>query len=732
MPVSLGRILETRDCVIGDRHAKRKCNSSELVRLLHGQISSGDQEEICAAASLFGSLVLECSSSVLDADQLRVFELLAECVMNSSSAAVACACLRAMSNCFATGKQPPQLTQQLCSRILLFILNPVKEFHILSQPGTVVDSLGELLHEDVQVCACRLLSSSGTFLQFCSQQDSKAPLLKPSFKAALTSGPSFDAQIYTENCMKVAHLAFAPRTAVRLTAVILDALASSPRPLFIFGLLQLKQQQCTDLLHAGHPSVRAALSRLLIVTLSSPAAPSIVLNGLSPADASRTLCRLLATNETAKHAVVVIASLLNQRPSQHLLNFFLSQRLVHALCKLMATQNLTSSLLEILFTCLAKLTSSFDEARRVVVDFCEEQEDKPGWLISVAFGHINSSASCLRHASASFVLSMSRSAIAIRSIFVDASVAPMLLSLLSSPYFDAAIQPELMGEVGSNTKHSSAEIHSSSYSATVMAIISNCLLPLSLFRDELIVSDNFVSLVCRCAMESIDPELRTNSLCAISSITASQPSQELKLRIMVQLDVKRFLHTLQTGSARHQELCLLILRNCADGPAEDVGALLMMLRLYDAPAAQCISYFSEFCLGPGSAGTSSCVHACSASFSAPLPDIGQPRTSVNKLKSCIFHDCPVDELDGRSLTCLENCARIRNCLASIVSFSQTSSPSSIEHLFLLLANIASGSPGRKALILDAVQPSTIAEALASGEDSVRRVSFFCPSVSLRH
>ncbi len=725
MPVSVGQILEARDCVIGDRLAKRKCNSSELLRLLHGQISSGNQEAACVAAALFGSLVIECSSANLDADERRIFDLLVECVMYSSSASVVCACLRALSNCFAARKQPPPITQQMCSRIITFILNPLKYFEVVPQPGVAVNSLDERVCQDLQVCSCKLLSASGTFLQFCSECNAKVPLLKPSFKAALSTGPSFDAHIYSENCMQVAHLAFAPGTAVRLTAAILDALASSPRPLFICSLLQSKHQSCVDLLHAAHPSVRAALSRLLIVTLSSSAAPSIVLNGLGPTDASRALCRLLAMNETAKQAVQVIVALLKQRPSRLLLNFFLSQRIIHAMCKLMATPNLNSGLLELLFDCMAKLTSSVEEARRVVVDFCEDQIVHPGCLITLAFGHINSSSGSLRHASANFLLSMSRSPLAIRSVFVDAGAASLLIQLLSSPYFDDAMQSDLqeLGEVciqTSATRHHDADFQS--YSAVVIAIISNCLLPLSLFRDTLIFSDTLIPLVCRCSMDSKDCELRTNSLCAISSIMASQTSHQLKVDILAKLDIARFLSTLESCSMLDQELCLLILRNCADGPEEDISELLMKLMLYDPTAAPCISHFSEFCLVPGNSNPD--PHSDATTMCVIAPEITQSRTPASSnSKICMFHDCPVNELDDHSSCCLGNCARIRRCLASIVSFSSSSSPASVEQLLMLLANIASGSSGRKALILDSLHPSFMAEALTSNEDLVRRVRF---------
>jgi hypothetical protein len=730
MPVSIGQILEARDSVIGDRHAKRKCNSGELLRQLHGQISSGDQEAVCAAAALFGSLVLECSSAYLNADEQLVFELLIECVMNSSSATVACACLRAMANCFVARKQPYPLTQQFCSRMISFILDPRKCFNSLSQPGVVVDSLDERVCQDLQVCSCRLLSASGTFLQFCSEYNAKVPLLKPSFKAALSSGPSFDARIYSDNCLTVALLAFAPGTSVRLTAAILDALASSPRPLFIFSLLQLKHQPCMDLLHAGHPSVRAALSRLLIVTLSSPAAPFIVLNGLGPSDASRALCRLLAMSETAKQAVQVIASLLRGHPSRPLLDFFLCQRIIHAMCALMVTPNLNSSLLELLFDCMAKLTSSFEEARRVVVDFCEEQElHPPGCLLTKAFGHMSSSASSLRLASAKFVVSMSRSPLAIRTVFVDAAAASMLLSLLSCPYFDEATQPDMLGEVcvqKSTSRHDDDD--DLSYSAAIMAVLSNCLLPFSLFRDVLVFSGYLVPLVCRCSMDSNDPHLKTNSLCAISSALSSQTSQQLKIDILNMLDVTRFLNTLETGSALDQELCVLVLRNCADGPAEDVGALLLALKLYDCPAAQFTSHFSEFCLGAGNA--IACVQAGSARMSAPVPESPSAPNKSETYLTCLFHDCPVQELDrgtpSHSISDLENCARIRQTLAFIVRSCSTSSPASIEQLLLLLSNIASASSGRKALILDALQPPFMAEALTSNEDVVRRVCFCCP------
>ena len=720
MPVALRQILETRDCVIGDRCAKRKCNSSELVCLLHGQISCGDQEEICVAASLFGSLVLESSRTVLDDDQIRVFGLLADWVMHSSSAAVVCSSLRAMSNCFAARKQPSPLTHQMCSRLISFILHPCTAFESPQEPSSVVGLPSEQLRQDLQVCACRLLSTSATFLQFCSEPDVKVPSLKPSFKAAvLSSGPSFDAQIYSENCMKVAHLAFAPGTTVRLTAAILDALASSPRPLFIFGLLQLKQQQCVDLLHTGHPSVRAALCRLLIVSLSTAAAPSTSLNGLGPSDASRALCRLLGMSETVKQAVQVIGSLLSQRPSQPLLQFFLSQRLIHAICKLMATPNPNSGLLETLFDCMAKLTSSCEEARRVVVDYCEEQEAKQGVLVTVALGHINSSSSRLRHSSAHFLLTMSRSPLAIRSVFVDACVAPVLLSLLSSPYFDEALQLDVSGEVVviQNSAARACSADEFSYSAIVIAIISNCLLPLSLFRDVLIFSGTLVPLVCRCAIDSKDRELRSNSLCAISSMMASQTSQELKLSILTKLDVARLLRMLDWGSTLEQELCLLILRNCADGPAQDIGALLMMLKLHDSTDALSVDHFSEFCFGGGNA--CSCTHAPE---SAPRLELRGRDTT--KLHFCAFHDCPTDEVDGASMRCLDSCTQIRRCLASIVSFcdSSTSSPTTVEQLLLLLANIASGSSGRKALVLEALNPSFMAEALASDEDVVRRVS----------
>jgi hypothetical protein len=731
MPGALRQILETRDCVIGDRCAKRKCNSSELVRLLHGQISCGDQEEICVAASLFGSLVLESSRAVLDGDQIRVFELLEDCVMHSSSIAVACACLRAMSNCFAARKPSSQLNHLMCSRVISFVLHPGTAFNSPQEPSAV-DLPSEQLRQDLQVCACRLLSASATFLQFCSEPDAKAPSLKPSFKAAvLSSGPSFDAQIYSENCMKVAHLAFAAGTTVRLTAAILDALASSPRPLFIFGLLQLKQQQCVDLLHTGHPSVRAALSRLLIVSLSTSAAPPISLNGLGPSDASRALCRLLGMNETAKQAVQVIASLLSPRPSQPLLIFFLSQRLIHAMCKLMVTLNLNSGLLETLFDCMAKLTSSFEEARRVVVDFCEEQAaTKQVVLITVALGHINSSSSRLRHSSAHFLLTMSRSPLAIRSVFVDACVAPVLLSLLSSSYFDEALQPDVsVAEVvfvqNSTSRHCSADEFS--YSAIVVAIISNCLLPLSLFRDELIFSGTLVPLLCRCAIDSKDRELRSNSLCAIASIMASQTSQELKLGILTQLDVTQLLRILECGSALEQELCMLILRNCADGPAEEIGAFLMLFRLHESSVSLFVRHFSDFCFGEGE---------ISAHVPESAPHLESTRAVLTKLHYCAFHDCPTDELGGASTRCLGNCAQIRCCIASIVSFCviSTSSPATVEQLLLLLANIASGSSGRKALVLDALQPSFMAEALASDEDAVRRVSLArcCVSFALSH
>ncbi len=724
--MSLGHILETRDCVIGDRIAKRKCNSSELVRLVHGQISFGNQEDICVAASLFGSLVLECNNKVLDPEQLQVFELLAQCVLNSSSAAVVSACLRAMSNCFAMRTQPPPLTQQLCSRIISLVLNPCKEFNVLLQPDVVVNSLDEHVCHDVQACACRLLAASGTFLEFCSEQDAKSPLLKPSFKAALSSGPKFDAQSYSESCTKLAHLAFAPGTAVRLTAAILHALASAPRPLFVFALLQLKQQQCIDLLHAGHPSVRAALSRLLIVTLSSSASPSVVLNGLGPADAGRALCRLLAVSETVKHAVLVVAALLSRRPSEHLLHFFLSQRLIQALCRLMANPNMTSTLLEILFDCMAKLTSSFEEARRAVVNFCEEEEVLTGKLITVACSHINSCSSLLRHASASFLLSMSRSPVAIRSVFVDAAVVPILLSVLRGPYFDEAVQTEVIGESSVQISNTSSFAEYSTYSAVVMAIISNCLVPLSLFRHELISSDSLVSIICRCSTRSSDPELRTNSLCAASAILASQPSQELKLRIMTGLDLTRLLHTLQFGSASDQEFCLLALRNCADGCAEDVGALLTLLTSYCSPDIQCfkISYFSEFCLGTRSSIDGHCDVACTASLCARQRGQCMP-SFPNNVDKCIFHDCPIAALDGHTTSCLEDCAQIRRCLAAIASFCSTASTACMEHLLLLLANIASGSSGRKCLVLEALPPSLMCVALASDEHSLRRVRFLC-------
>jgi hypothetical protein len=722
MPVSVGQILEVRDCVIGDRQAKRKCNSSELLRQLHCQISSGNQEAVCVAAALFGSLVLECSSEKLDADEQRVFELLVECVMNSSSAPVVCACLRAMSNCFAALKQPPPMTHQICSRAIDFILNPRKHFEFHSLPGDALHSLDERDCQDLQVCACKLLSASAIFLQFCSELDAKVPLLKPSFKAALSSGPSFDAHGYSENCIQLAHLAFAPDTAVRLTAAILDALASSPRPLFITNLLQSKHQSCIGLLHAAHPSVRAALSRLLIVTLTSSVAPSVVLNGLGPADASRALCRLLALSETAKQAVMVISALLKHRPSQHLLNFFLSHRIIHGMCKLMAAPNLISSVLELLLDCMAKLTSSFEEARRVVIDFCEDQKAHASCLVAMAFGHVNSSSKSLRFASASFMLSMSRSPLAIRSVFIDAGVATMLTSLLSSPYFDEAIRsdsPELGELCGEHlvTRHRDADYRS--YSAVVMAIVSNCLLPLSLFRDVLMCSANLIPLVCRCSMDSNDRELRTNSLCAISSIMASQTSLQLKMDILTRLDLTRFLHTLESGSALDQELCLLILRNCADGPAEDIGQLLTKLAHYDPTAAQCISHFSEFCLDPVESNPLS--HSDCAALCVLAPESARPTTCC-KSKVCAFHDCPVQEWDSHSGCCLENCARIRHCLASIVSCCSSSSASSVEQLLLLLANIASGSSGRKALVLDSLDPSFMADSLTSNEDLVRRVS----------
>lgn len=726
MPATLCHILETRDCVIGDRHAKRKCNTFELVRLLHDQISCGDAESISAAASLFGSLVLECSSTCLDADQLRVFQLLVECVMKSTSAVIVCACLRAVSNCFSARRQPPQLTQQMCSRLISLVLNPGKECDFSPCPAADADAL----QHDLQVCACRLLSASATFLQFCSEQDAKSPLLKPTFKAALSTGPSFRAQTYSENCTKMAHLAFAAGTSARLTAAILDALASSPRPMFVFGLLQLKQQECLDQLHAGHPSVRAALSRLLIATFASSAAPSIALDGLTPADANRALCRLLAVNETAKQAVQVIRSLLGQRPSPSLLTFFLSQRLLHAMSKLVTSPNLHSTLLEMLFDSMATLTSSCEDTRRAVVELCDKPEFKQGCVIPACCAHIASSSSCLRHAAAKFLLSMSRSPLALRTVFVDAGVAPLLLLLLSSPYFDESLQPHLIDEMYTQaltSTHFSAE--NFSYSAIVMAIISNCLLPLSLFRDLLCSSHTLVSILCRCSMHSSDRELRTNSLCALSSLMAAQQSQDVKLSVLAALDTDRFLSTMRSGSALDQEFCLLLLRNCADGAAEHVGVLLRALPRRCSDASVCISYFSEFCFGPGS--TTSCARASSSSSGAemseaalPWPSFSQSKSTLNSLRNCCeFHDCPIDELNGPATSSLENCEKVRWSLASIVSLCSTSPPASTEQLLMLLANIAACSSGRKALILDVLPPTFLTDALTSDDDSVRRVSF---------
>jgi hypothetical protein len=321
---------------------------------------------------------------------------------------------------------------------------------------------------------------------------------------------------------------------------------------------------------------------------------------------------------------------------------------------------------------------------------------------------------------------MSRSPIAIRSVFVDAAVAPILLSVLRGPYFDAALQTEVIGESSIQNSNTSSCAEYSTYSAVVMAIISNCLVPLSLFRHELISSDSLVAIICRCSTRSSDPELRTNSLCAVSSILASQPSQELKLRIMTGLDLRQFLNTLQFGSASDQEFCLLVLRNCADGCAEDVGALLMLLRSYSSPDVQCfkISHFSEFCLGTKSSMDGHCDLACTASLCERQR--GQCMPSLpNKLDKCIFHDCPITALDGHANTCLEDCAQIRRCLAAIVSFCSTATTACMEHLFLLLANIASGSSGRKSLVLEALPPSLMSDALASDEHSLRRVRFLC-------
>jgi hypothetical protein len=724
MPATLCHILETRDGVIGDRHAKRKCNTVELVRLLHDQISCGEAESISAAASLFGSLVLECAGTCLDADQLRVFQLLVECVMKSTSAVIVCACLRAASNCFSARRQPPQLTQQMCSRLISLVLNPGKECDFSPCPAADADAL----QHDLQVCACRLLSASATFLQFCSEQDAKSPLLKPTFKAALSTGPSFRAQTYSENCTKMAHRAFAAGSSARLTAAILDALASSPRPMFVFGLLQLKQQECLDQLHAGHPSVRAALSRLLVATYASSTAPSIALDGLTPADASRALCRLLAANDTAKQAIHVIRSLLGQRPSPSLSAFFLSQRLLHAMSKLLASPNLHSTLLEMLFDSMATLTSSCEETRRAVVELCDK---KQGCVICTSCTHIASSSGCLRHAAANFLLSMSRSPLALRTVFVDAGVAPLLLLLLGSPYFDESIQPHLMGEMYAQAltaPHFSAE--NFSYSATVMAIISNCLLPLSLFRDLLCSSHTLVSILCRCSMNSSDRELKTNSLCALSSLMAAQQSQDVKLSVLAALDTDRLLNTMRCGSAADQEFCLLLLRNCADGAAEHVGVLLRALSRRCSDAFGCISYFSEFFFGPGS--TASCARASSSSSRAEMseaatacPSFSQSKSNRNSLvgNCCEFHDCPIDELNDAAASSLENCEKVRWSLASIVSFCSTSPAASTEQLLMLLANIAAGSSGRKALVLDVLPPPLLADALASDDDSVRRVSF---------
>jgi hypothetical protein len=618
-----------------------------------------------------------------------------------------------MANCFSARKQPPPLSHQLCSRLIFFILHPEKAFEFVPQSTTVVEAVAEQHAEDVQVCACRLLSASGTFLQFCCEQDSATLSLKPSFKAALSSGPSFDAQIYSDNCMKLVHLAFAPGTAVRLTAAILDAVASSPRPLFIFSLLKLKQHQFVHLLHCGHPCVRAAVSRLLIVTLSSSAAHCAVLNGLGPSDASRTLCRLLAMSGSIKHAVQVIASLLHPNPSPSLLNFFLSQRLLPAMCTVLADPCLHSALLETLLDCMAKLTSSFEEARRVIIDYCEEQAGQAGSLVDVALGHTSSPSSCLRRASTNFLLSMSRSPLAIRSVFVDACAAPVLLSLLSGPYFDEAIRHDLVGEPSHVPSALCCASNSFSYSAAVMAIISNCLLPLSTFRDVFFHSEKLVSLVCRCSLHSKDPALKTNSLRAMSSMMASQRSRELKIGILAKLDINQFLSTLESGDELQQQLCLLVLRNCADGPVEDAGAVLKVLTHFSRESfPDCKSHFSEFCFGSTSSNACECVRNS---------EEVTPSSSSN-LKNCMFHDCPAE--DASSTSCFERCAQVRRCLACIVRFCCASSSTTVEQLLLLLANIAAGSSGRKALVLDVLQPSFMADALNSDEDLVRRVGRF--------
>jgi hypothetical protein len=320
-----------------------------------------------------------------------------------------------------------------------------------------------------------------------------------------------------------------------------------------------------------------------------------------------------------------------------------------------------------------------------------------------------------------------------RTVFVDAGAMSLLRSLLSSPYFDEAAQPHVLGKVLFQNASDDDDL---SYRAAVMGIISNCLLPLSLFRDELIFSDNLVPVICRCSTDSSDSHLKTNSLCAISSALSSQKSQQLKIDILNMLDITRFLNTLETGSALEQQLCLLILRNFADGPAEDVSALLRALGLYDCPAARCISHFSDFCLS--ASDTSVCAEAGGARLNARALESQQGSPSKqgsslppNRSEMCHIHDCPVPAAewaapsDSHAFSCHANCARIRQVLASIVSVCARSAAASIEQLLLLLSNIAAGSSGRKALILDALQPSFLVEALTSSEDLVRRVSFFC-------